>query len=117
MLYGALTFGMHSACLTLPKPETPFTDLSYYDLVRRIEQFHIPSFDHGGGSSDDDEEICPSVHGMVSPEQEQAMISTPIYFGGACPFHEEDCVGDLKKLITGRSGYLEGLAREDFPIP
>ncbi|KAJ5924357.1 hypothetical protein N7466_008544 [Penicillium verhagenii] len=115
MLYGALTFGMRSASLTLPKPETPFTELSYYDLVRRIEQFHIPSFDHGGGSSDD-EETSSSEHGEISPEPEQEIPLTPNYFGGACPFHEEDCVGDLKKLMTGRSGYLEGLAREDFPI-
>ncbi|KAJ6015255.1 hypothetical protein N7540_009846 [Penicillium herquei] len=45
VMYGALTMQMHSNNLLSPKPETPFTNLAYHSLVRRILAFTSPQWE------------------------------------------------------------------------
>jgi hypothetical protein len=44
IMYGALTMQMQSSNLLLPKPETPFPNLNYNSLVRRVLAFTSPAW-------------------------------------------------------------------------
>ncbi|KAJ5746583.1 hypothetical protein N7520_011765 [Penicillium odoratum] len=44
IMYGALTMQMQSNNLLSPKPETPFPNLSYHSLVRRVLAFTSPQW-------------------------------------------------------------------------
>ncbi|KAJ5751418.1 uncharacterized protein N7511_008383 [Penicillium nucicola] len=56
-MYGALTMQMRSSNLLLPKPKTPFPNLDYNSLMRRIMAFTSPEW----YNSSSNPPICPDA--------------------------------------------------------